>query len=346
MWFSALASVRRTALIACLFAVCWGQAAAAEPPADSAAPANPEARAVQQRYQFQPGVLCPFCAITPQYPHAESGLHWHHHWKTVGVPEYAITGVLGATALGVELLIKPEGAADWNTPILFDSAVRDALRIGSASGRETAKDLSDVLFFVSIAHPLVDDLVFAWWLRESPQVAWQMFVINAQAYAFTLAANVVTKRLTGRARPWAEDCDERPLDARCASGEGYRSFYSGHAAVTATGAGLICAHHTQLSLYRNDYLDTGACITAVLGTALTGALRIASDNHWASDVVIGHLMGYFAGYLYPTLMYYREFRLVPEGPGEHAPPRPAPPTFTFLPVLSPTAVQLSMLGMF
>ena len=24
-------------------------------------------------------------------PHAESGLHWHHHWKTVGVPEYVVS---------------------------------------------------------------------------------------------------------------------------------------------------------------------------------------------------------------------------------------------------------------
>ena len=57
-------------------------------------------------------------------------------------------------------------------------------------------------------------------------------------------------------------------------------------------------------------------------------------------------VGYLAGYLYPTLMYYREFRITPEGPGEHAPPPPAQPTFTFLPVLSPNAAQLAMLGFF
>lgn len=295
-----------------------------------------------QTYEFQPGVLCPFCAITPQFPTAQSGLHWHRHWRRVAIPEYVVTGVFAGIALGVELGVKPEERADWNTPILFDDAVRDALRVGSESGRDAAKNWSDALFFFSIAHPLVDNFVFAWWLRESPQVAWQMFVINAQAYALTLSLNVVTKRLTGRARPWAENCSEDPAsDPRCESGDGYRSFYSGHAAVTATGAGLVCAHHTQLSLYQNDYLDAGACAVAVLGTALTGGLRIASDNHWASDVLVGHLMGYLAGYLYPTLMFYREFRLTPEGPEEHE-----GPTFAVVPWLTPSGVQLSMFGTF
>ena len=303
-------------------------------------PASPEP------YEFQPGVLCPFCAITPQFPTAESGLHWHHHWTTVGIPEYIVTGVVGGLALGVELFVEPEDKADWDQAILFDNPVRNALRFGTASSRETAKDVSDALFYISIAHPLIDNFVFAWWLREAPQVAWQMFVINAQAYSMTLAINGVTKRLTSRARPWAKDCDVNPeSDPRCGSGDGYRSFYSGHAAVTATGAGLICAHHTQLSLYRNDYLDTGACAVAVLGTALTGGLRIASDNHWATDVVVGHLMGYLVGYLYPTLMYYRQFRITPEGPSDHPPAREQP-TFTFLPYVTPEGAQLSLVGWF
>jgi membrane-associated phospholipid phosphatase len=291
-------------------------------------------------------VLCPFCAITPGFPTAETGLHWHHHWRTVGVPEYVVTGAFAALALSVELLVQPEDSADWDSPILFDDPIRDALRISTASGRETAKDASDILFYLSVTHVLFDNLIVAWWLREAPHVAWQMFVINAQAYSISLALNVVTKRLTGRARPWAQDCDIDPAsDSRCGSGDGYASFYSGHAAVTATGAGLICAHHTQLSLYRNDYLDTGACGLAVLGTAITGGLRIASDNHWATDVVVGHLMGYLVGYLYPTLMYYRQFRLTPEGPGDH-PPAPTAPTFTVLPIVSPQGAQLSLTGWF
>jgi membrane-associated phospholipid phosphatase len=246
------------------------------------------------------------------------------------------------TALALEVAVEPASSASWESPILFDSAVRDALRIGSASGRETAKNISDALMFVSIAHPLVDNFLVTWYLRRAPRVAWQMFVINAQAYSLTLALNTLSKRLTSRARPWVEGCAENEPEL-CGSGESYRAFYSGHAAITATGAGLICAHHTQLSLYQNDVLDAGACVTAVLGTAVTGAMRIASDNHWASDVVVGHLAGYLSGYLLPTLLYYREFRLTPE---------PAPegtgPVFAVVPLpwIDGESLQLRLMGIF
>jgi membrane-associated phospholipid phosphatase len=116
-------------------------------------------------------------------------------------------------------------------------------------------------------------------------------------------------------------------------------------AATATGAGLVCAHHTQLSLCGNRALDTATCVTAVLGTAVTGAMRIASDNHWASDVIVGHLAGYLSGYLLPTLLYYKEFRITPEKEHEQAPPREGP-TFAVLPALTERSIGATVLGVF
>jgi membrane-associated phospholipid phosphatase len=110
--------------------------------------------------------------------------------------------------------------------------------------------------------------------------------------------------------------------------------------VTATGAGLICAHHTQLTLYQSNVLDTGTCITAIAGTAVTGAMRIMADNHWASDVLVGHLMGYVSGYLLPTLLYYKEFRTAPH---DHAPERPG---VLALPIVNDHSLQLSLFGQF
>jgi membrane-associated phospholipid phosphatase len=257
----------------------------------------------------------------------------------VGQREYVTLPLLAGAILGIQFIPPPEEAT-WDRPILFDNATRDRVRIGSTSGRLAAANASDVLFVLETLHPLViDPLIVAWWVRESPEVAWQMFVINAQAYGFTLLVNDITKRLTARARPWVarDDCAG---GTTCGVGEGYRSFYSGHAAVTATGAGLICAHHTQLSLYQNKWLDGGTCALAVLGTAATGAMRIASDSHWASDVLVGHLLGYVSGYLLPTLLYYREFRLAP-----HEHPSQAP-TFAALPLIRRETLGLSVLGMF
>jgi membrane-associated phospholipid phosphatase len=299
-------------------------------------------QSARDTYQFQTGTTCPFCALTPQFSGGRSGLHWHDHWRSVGRREYVTLPLLAAALLGTQFIPTPE-KANWNGPILFDDEVRDRARIRSANGRHEAAELSDVIFYVETLHPVViDPLVVAWGVRQSPEVAWQMFVINAQAYALTLLLNDVTKRLTARARPWVgvDECAQNPASETCGSGGRYRAFYSGHAAVTATGAGLICAHHTQLSLYQNDWLDGGTCALAVLGTAVTGAMRVASDNHWASDVLVGHLLGYVSGYLLPTLLYYKEFRLAPH---DHS---PEAPTFAALPLVNKETLGMSLLGMF
>jgi hypothetical protein len=103
---------------------------------------------------------------------------------------------------------------------------------------------------------------------------------------------------------------------------------------------LICAHHTQLNLYQSDLLDQGTCVLAVLGTATTGAMRIASDNHWTSDVLVGHLTGYASGYLLPTLLYYKEFSVAPH---EHDEPAPV---YATLPMITRDSLGISVLGIF
>jgi membrane-associated phospholipid phosphatase len=289
-------------------------------------------------------VICPFCRITPQYPSGRSGLHWHDHWRTVGLREYVTVPALLGTYLGVQLLVAQPSRARWTSPVLFDRPVRDALRLPSEKARSTAATVSDAIFVWEILHPAaIDPLIVAWWLRESPLVAWQMFVIDAQAYALTLLVTDVVKRGTARQRPYAsdDDCATNPSGAGCGSTGRYQSFFSGHAAITATGAGLICAHHTQLNLYQSDMLDLGTCLLAVAGTATTGAMRIASDNHWVSDVLVGHLTGYLSGYLLPTLLYYKEFRIEPH---EHE--EPPAPVFATLPMITRDSLGLTVIGMF
>jgi membrane-associated phospholipid phosphatase len=306
---------------------------------DAAALAAP--RGVPEPYKFQPGVICPLCELTPQFPEGRSGLHWHGHWQPVGTREYITVPLLAAGVVALQFFLQRPQEPRWNGPILFDEPVRNALRIGSASGRQTAGNISDFLFVWEVLHPsLIDPLLVAWWKRQSPFVAWQMLMIDAQAYGLTLLLNDLAKNLIARARPWAQTCEATgDADGNCGAGGRNLSFYSGHAAVTATGAGLLCAHHTQLSLYQNDLFDGSTCALAVLGTALTGGLRIASDNHWASDVLIGHLLGYASGYLLPTLLYYKEFRATPHD--DHT-----APTYAALPFLRRDALGVTVLGAF
>jgi membrane-associated phospholipid phosphatase len=268
-------------------------------------------------------------------------LHWHDHWRSVGTREYVSIAALTGALLGTELFWPKADQPRWEKPILFDDAVRDALRLDSASGRNTAATVSDVVVVWGVVHSaIVDPLLVAWWQRKAPFVAWQMVTIDAQAYALSLLLSEVTKRVVARARPWAveENCKENPTAGNCASSYPNHSFYSGHAAVSATAAGLLCAHHTQLSLYQNDVLDVGTCALAVAGTAATGVLRIAADNHWATDVIVGHAVGYASGYLLPTLLYYREPRARPEGdPGA---------TFAAMPLVTGQSLGLSVFGLF
>jgi membrane-associated phospholipid phosphatase len=254
--------------------------------------------------------------------------------------EYLTIPLLGATYLGLKLWPAADSAR-WDSPVLFDGGARKLLRLHSGSARKAAETVSDILFFAEVIHPvIIDPLLVAWALHRSPSVAWQMSVINAQAYAVTLVLNETAKRLTSRKRPFVDACDRDSTGASCASGSRYSSFYSGHAAVTATGAGLICAHHEQLGLYQSNLLDTGTCITAIAGTAVTGAMRIMADNHWTSDVLVGHLMGYLSGYLLPTLLYYQEFETAPHG---HSPERPV---VLALPIVNDHSLQLSLFGQF
>ena len=319
----------------------------AQEPTPSAAPAVPTLAVptlalTPEDYHFQKGVICPLCELTPQYPGGRSGLHWHSHWQPVGTRELVTIGALSGITLGMQLFWKSPTESHWNTPILFDDPVRDALRIDSADGRKTASTVSDVLFVWELVHTsVVDPLLVAWWRRESPFVAWQMVVIDAQAYSMTMVLNQLIKRLTARSRPWVgvDDCAQDSSGPNCGQGGANVSFYSGHAAMTATSAGLMCAHHTQLSLYQNDLLDTGMCGAAVVGTALTGALRIASDNHWATDVIVGHLLGYASGYLLPTLLYYKEFRSAPHDHQDE-------PQFAAFPLIQGDALGMYLLGAF
>lgn len=283
---------------------------------------------------------CPYCLPGSKYPHGRTGLHWHEHWRSADLREALTIPALAAATIALTF-VPTAKSPSWQAPLLLDSPARKLLRLHDASARKTAHSVSDVLLYWGIAHAaLIDPLLVATW-RRAPGVAWQISIINAQAYALTLLLNQATKRLTSRERPYVDVCDRDPSGQSCSSGSRYASFYSGHAAMTATGAGLLCAHHTQLEIYGNDTLDTGTCVAAVLGTALTGVMRVASDNHWASDVFVGHLMGYASGYLLPTWLYYKERRAEPEsGPARGG------STVVALPMFNGNAFGLNLIGVF
>jgi membrane-associated phospholipid phosphatase len=256
----------------------------------------------------------------------EHRLTWQPGWRRVNGVEYALTTGLFATFTAFRFLPPIENAL-WTRPVLLDDATRNGLRAHSRGGRSAAGHVSDAVALLGYLPPLlIDPMLVAGIGDENPDVAWQLFVISTQSYAITITLNSVAKRVFARRRPYAISCAKDPeYSDACDSADRFRSFYSGHSAITATSAGLICAHHTHVPLYGGGNIDRLTCAAALAGMLATGTLRIVADKHWHSDVVVGHLLGFAVGYLLPTLVYYKSFKSEPEEGSVSAPLASAPP---------------------
>ena len=231
-------------------------------------------------------------------------LEWREDWPRVTWYEALGTVAVGGGLLAAHLALPGREGTAWNNG--FDDAGRDALRLHDMGNREAVADASDVLFYGLMAYPVVVDTLIVT-LPRSPDVAWQMFVMNAQGIAFAGLGSVLTERLAGRERPYVEECDEDPgYHKDCAAGPGKQnvSFIGGHTAMTFAGAGLMCAHHQNLPLYGGGFADTAACITALTAANVQGAFRVAADRHWATDVIVGSAVGFASGYGLPMLLHY------------------------------------------
>lgn len=126
------------------------------------------------------------------------------------------------------------------------------------------------------------------WSRDVPVIA--------EATAFTLSVNAFVKHLTRRSRPAAHFCESEDAVVPCPP-DTHLSFYSGHtsaAFVAAVAAGTIADFH---------HLENRKWIWAsgLTFAAATGALRVASDQHYATDVLTGMAAGGLAGWLIPKL---------------------------------------------
>jgi membrane-associated phospholipid phosphatase len=116
----------------------------------------------------------------------------------------------------------------------------------------------------------------------------------------------IPHKLVGRTRPLDEGCREDPdYSEQCKTPARFVSFMGGHFAISATAAGLVCAHHAFGELYGSITADAVACATAIAATSAVGVTRMQSDKHWLSDQVPAAAIGFGAGFLLPALVYYR-----------------------------------------
>ncbi len=245
--------------------------------------------------------------VATELPRRHEGkpLTWDPSFNRMDTPEIVLTLGAGGVALGA-VLVRPLQNG-WSGGILFDERVRSTLRAPTYQGRLNARDASDVgLGFLTMFPILVDSLSVAYWYRGSDDVAMQMALIDAEALAISAAVQGATTFLAGRERPYVAGCGTEPKSTAidCNTNSEHRSFFSGHSALSFTSAGLICAHHLRLELFESA-ADVVTCVSGFVAAGTVASLRMVGDMHYASDVIVGALVGTTIGLGIPLLHHYR-----------------------------------------
>jgi membrane-associated phospholipid phosphatase len=224
--------------------------------------------------------------------------------STFSTADWIISSTAGALTLGAAIVHPLPGHAIQGG-ILFDNAVRNAVRVSSIQTRYGFRDASNVELSISATWPFfVDALSTAWWYRGSRHAAQEMALLDLETLAIAGAAQGVTNVLVSRQRPYAQYCGSSlpSNDSDCSATVENRSFFSGHATFTFTSAALICINHTKYDLLGSPW-DALSCAGGYAVAASTASLRVLGDVHWTSDVITGALVGSLIGYGVPLLHY-------------------------------------------
>jgi membrane-associated phospholipid phosphatase len=241
-------------------------------------------------------------------------LRWDAAWSHAGPTDYALTA-LAVEDIGVYLPLQQPDRPPlrWTSPILFDEPVRDLLRAGSPATRSAAGTASWGLFAAVAAYPEVD-IAYAW-ARYGRRVAWDLFWQDATTLSLAATFDLNVRDLFGRARPPVSECLMHGGGTATCLGnnaEATRSFPGGHVLIVSTAASLSCTQHVSMRLYGSVW-DGLACASAVVAATTVGVLRIVSDDHWASDILAGELLGTAIGWGIPTLMHFHRHAGPPPG---------------------------------
>jgi membrane-associated phospholipid phosphatase len=205
---------------------------------------------------------------------------WPAGWNKIGPVETGVVAGIGTSIIFLEFLLKSPSTPRWDKPILFDSDARSALRAGSAGGRSRAATASDFGYAGLPIYAIVGEAGLVTWLGKGKgDVALQLALINAEAAAINGALTRLTEKTSGRARP------DRTDNA---------AFPSGHTSTAFTIASGLCVQHARLEIY-GGVADKVVCPAALTVATATGLLRIVSDRHWASDVLVGAVLGSAVG---------------------------------------------------
>ncbi len=257
------------------------------------------------------GALCaqpcaaqaPAAQAAPAPPPPRSASLWKDSWPQFSTTEAVLTLSAGVGTIALAFVPAPSEPR-WEGPVLFDSAVRDALRADSAETRKSVRAIGDKSYYAAPVLPLlVDSFVVSLLVRGDKRAAANLALISAEAFSYTGIFTFAALRGVARQRPDASECQRTSSDPS-SCGNDTESFLSGHTSVAATSAGLVCASHLRMPLWGHPVADASACGLALSMALFTGTSRMIADRHYATDVLTGLTLGLGVGYAVPVLLHY------------------------------------------
>jgi membrane-associated phospholipid phosphatase len=229
-------------------------------------------------------------AAAPQSRAAEpsggvTGSGLHTDWTVDGIATGAALAAWGALELGQDSLVP--STCRWCTPPGLDENIRSALAWSDPNAARTASNVLIVSIPVGF---LAYDLLSTRSTGGLERTAQDVLVVT-QTIAITGVLTDVAKFTFARLRPYAVGSPV-PLDS-----ESRVSFWSGHSAI-AFAAAAAAGSVAQRRGYDGWPWVYAVGFTAAAGTAY---LRVAADQHWFTDVLVGAAVGTAVGFFVPWL---------------------------------------------
>lgn len=261
-------------------------------------------------------------AAAPDQDRDEAERDWP---RRTPVPGHAIpSAVLGGLTLGGGLALhfalggaQPDQTADrWRGGVMMDEGFRDSVRLTNVDQQELARKISDLTMVATMMQAQFIDALLVPLVQGDPDLAWQASFAHTMALGLTLGIGEIVKTAVGRARPFERDCAADPQRPGCSDPDRFGSFYSLHTGMAFTSAGFSCAMHLSKGLYADPAADIASCGASVAMAATTGMLRIVSDRHYLTDVLVGAVIGFLVGYVVPLAIIPDRVRVAPDDAGD------------------------------
>jgi membrane-associated phospholipid phosphatase len=245
----------------------------------------------------------PIKPLKDRPPSVGPRVEWNKAWPRFRWWEYVATPLVLAGGLSMRFFLDPPDNK-WQKPPSFDESVQRAMGIqGDTVARDFWQTFSDYSFRGAMVYPVIDVGVAAL-IHQSPDVAWQMLMVDLEGFAVTGLGIFALQALVAREPPYGRYCTGPSADADCNEPDRWRSFPSGHVAIGVAGAALTCLHHARMPLYGGKVADSAACWASVVLASGNLVGRVAANRHYMTDVMAGTVIGVLGGFVVPAALHY------------------------------------------